>query len=151
MKELVSVLGELRHRLLFLHVFTGCDTTSRPFGIGQAATLKKLKSCPHYANSCPQMQTAAQLFLQEVSLETVQSAGEKVLVMMYGRNPCELRRAPVQIVLFQSGSRNNLRASSHTFSNICSYPIPQSQSVSAGSRMAGKLSDGGTKTVWLEN
>ena len=35
------------------------------------------------------MQRAAQAFLQEVRLETVQSAGEKVLVMMYGGNPSE--------------------------------------------------------------
>ena len=82
MKQLVSVLEELRHLLLFLHNFTGCDTMSRPFGIGKGAALKKLKSCL-------QMQTAAQVFLQEVSLETVQSAGEKALVMMYGGNPSE--------------------------------------------------------------
>ena len=35
------------------------------------------------------MQTAAHVFLQEVSMETVQSAGEKVLVMMFGGNPSE--------------------------------------------------------------
>ena len=75
-------LGELLHLLLFLHAFTGPDTTSRPFGIGKATALKKLKSCP-------QMQTVAHVFLQEVSIETVQSAGEKVLVMMYGGNPSE--------------------------------------------------------------
>ena len=35
------------------------------------------------------MQRAAHVFLQKVSMETVQSAGEKVLVMMYGGNPSE--------------------------------------------------------------
>ena len=40
------------------------------------------------------MQTAAQVFLQEVSMETVQSAGEKVLVMMYGGNRSESLDAP---------------------------------------------------------
>ena len=81
-KQLLDALGQLRHLLLFLHAFTGCDTTSRPFGGGKAAALKKLKNCA-------QIQAAAQAFLQEASSETVQSAGGKALVILYGGNSSE--------------------------------------------------------------
>lgn len=77
MKELISVLGDLRHQLLFLHAFTGTDTTSRPFGVGKSSALKKLKSCP-------QLKALAEDFIKEENLSTLQSAGEKVFVLLYG-------------------------------------------------------------------
>ena len=38
-----EVLGSMCRMLPFIHAVTGCDTTSRIFGIGKAAALKKLK------------------------------------------------------------------------------------------------------------
>ena len=34
---------EICHSLLFLHAFTGCDTTSRIFGLGKKSALYKFK------------------------------------------------------------------------------------------------------------
>ena len=34
--------SEIYTKLLFLHVFTGCDTTSSVHGVGKAAVFKKL-------------------------------------------------------------------------------------------------------------
>ena len=78
-KQLIAVLGDFPYLLLFLHALTGSDTTSRPFGIGKAAALRKLRNCP-------ELQHLAQVFLQvqSVSLEDMQSAGERVLVLLYG-------------------------------------------------------------------
>lgn len=42
MKQLTTALGDLCH-LLFLHAFTGCDTTSKPFGVWKAAALEKTR------------------------------------------------------------------------------------------------------------
>ena len=37
---------ELCQRLLFIHAFTGCDTTARPYGIGKGTTLSKVMNNP---------------------------------------------------------------------------------------------------------
>jgi len=42
-KVIKQVTGsEISQSLLFLHAFTGCDTTSRIFGIGKKSALRKL-------------------------------------------------------------------------------------------------------------
>jgi 5'-3' exonuclease len=82
MKQLTTALGDLRHLLLFLHAFTGCDTTSRPFGVGKVVALKKLKNSPEF-------QVLAHIFLRDNSFETVESAGERALVLLYNGSPKE--------------------------------------------------------------
>jgi hypothetical protein len=63
--------------ILFLHALLGCDTTSRLFGIGKAAVLKKFKT-----NTA--LQQAAKVFDND-SAEPgqIESAGEIALVVMY--------------------------------------------------------------------
>ena len=63
--------------ILFLHALSGCDMTSRLFGIGKAAVLKKFKT-----NAT--LQQAAKVF-DSVSAtpELIESAGETALVVMY--------------------------------------------------------------------
>ena len=56
----------------------GCDTTSRLFGIGKGTILKKFK-----ANV--ELQKAAEVFDSTLSTSSqIESAGERVLVVMYG-------------------------------------------------------------------
>ena len=56
----------------------GCDTTSRLFRIGKGTILKKFK-----ANV--ELQKAAEVFDSTLSTSSqIESAGEKVLVVMYG-------------------------------------------------------------------
>ena len=81
-KQLVTALGHLRHTLLFLHAFTGCDTTSRPFGIGKAVAWKKMKTNP-------EMQALAATFLRDDSIDSIQLAGEKMFVLLYNGNAGE--------------------------------------------------------------
>ena len=72
---LVKKLGE--HTCLHLPVlqaFTGCDTTSRLFGIGKSQLMKKM----------PEIRAYVKVFcLKEQSQENVVSAGEKVLLCLY--------------------------------------------------------------------
>ena len=63
--------------ILFLHALLGCDTTSRLFGIGKAAVLKKFRT-----NKALQ-QTAKVFDSVSASAEEIQLAGEKALVIMY--------------------------------------------------------------------
>ena len=47
-----SVLGQdLTYLLPAIHSLTGCDTTSRMFGIGKSASIKKLKASHHYIDN----------------------------------------------------------------------------------------------------
>ena len=62
---------------LFQHAFLGCSITSRLFGIGKGAILKKFK-----ANSALQ-QAAAVFDSTSSTLGEIDSAGEKAMVAIY--------------------------------------------------------------------
>ncbi|KAJ8892740.1 hypothetical protein PR048_005321 [Dryococelus australis] len=63
--------------ILFLHAFTGSDTTSRIFGIGKATTLEKLMKDK-------QLQAAANIFSSDGSQQIdIKSAGQKVMSSNY--------------------------------------------------------------------
>ena len=68
---------EVSHLLPFLHAFTGCDSTSRIFGIGKGTALKKVASCN-------ELQQCGGVFLNESSQEDVERAGERAFMMLYG-------------------------------------------------------------------
>ncbi|VDI27019.1 Hypothetical predicted protein [Mytilus galloprovincialis] len=78
------VIGEeLCHQLPFLHAMTGCDTTSRLFGIGKPYALKKIKTDMY-------LQTQANVFMTEnMSKDVITKAGEEAMVTLYGGNPLE--------------------------------------------------------------
>ena len=42
-KVQANVGPEVCKHILFAHAFSGCDTTSRPFGVGKPATLKSIE------------------------------------------------------------------------------------------------------------
>ena len=65
--------------LPFVHAILGCDTTSRIFGIGKGTPLKKLKSDPNFKKQ-------AEIFLTDVSMNSIISAGEESIVSLYGGN-----------------------------------------------------------------
>ena len=79
-------MGEIQRRLgsyvcrqlLFTHAMLGCDTTSRLHGIGKALLLKKIRSSTT-------LQQSAQVFeCTTSSKEDIATAGERVLVELYG-------------------------------------------------------------------
>ena len=81
-KSLKRQLGEdVCRNILFIHAVLGCDTTSRLYGLGKAASLKKFTSSTHF-------QTQSRQFLAEgTSPDVVESAGEKALVSLYKGKP----------------------------------------------------------------
>lgn len=65
------------NQLPFIHAMTGCDTTSRLFGIGKPFALKKIK-------------TQAKVFMTEnMSKDVITKAGEEAMVTLYGGNSLE--------------------------------------------------------------
>ena len=75
-----ALLGnELCAQLLFIHAFTGCDTTSRIFGIGKKSVFQKL------INGDPILQSCANAFvLPEQPCETITELGNQAMAVIYG-------------------------------------------------------------------
>ena len=74
--------------LFFIHGISGCDTTSRPFGIGKGTVLSKYKALAEYAP----------VFMSESSSkEDIESAGQKALLVMYGSKSKDLNTARAEI------------------------------------------------------
>ena len=74
MKKVKEQLGkELCRSLLFLHAITGCDTTSRLYGVGKATALKKFENA-----------LQANVFSCHSAVSDVVTAGEKALVSLFG-------------------------------------------------------------------
>lgn len=77
--HLKLVLGnELCSELLFLHAFTGCDSTSRIFGVGKRFAFQKL------VKADPLMHSYASTFLLSgQTSDVIGDLGSKVMVMMH--------------------------------------------------------------------
>ena len=82
---LQQALGEdVSQALLFVHAITGCDTTSRLFGVGKGTpTLKKLKAGNTFH------ETAEVFQKRTATVEEVVSAGEKAVIAMYNGSPTD--------------------------------------------------------------
>ena len=81
MKKVKDQLGEEVCRdLLFLHAITGCDTTSRLYGVGKATALKKLDNVLHFKEQ-------ANVFSCHSTVSDVVNAGEKALVSLFRGKP----------------------------------------------------------------
>lgn len=76
--QLKNLLGEVVCKyILFAHAILGCDTTSKPYGIGKMISLKLLKS--------DQFQTfAAKFYKCDVRKNYIVAAGEMAMIMIYG-------------------------------------------------------------------
>ena len=79
MKDVKERLGSfICKHILFIHARLGCDSTSRVFGLGKGALLKKIRSNAH-------LQQYANVFSSRQSTnEDVQKAGEQTMVILYG-------------------------------------------------------------------
>ncbi|KAK7107019.1 hypothetical protein V1264_015007 [Littorina saxatilis] len=69
-------LGNACERLLFVHAVTGCNTTSRPFGIGKSAVMKRVLKDAEFCQK-------GDVFNQSSTRKAVFKAGEEVMVSMY--------------------------------------------------------------------
>ena len=81
MKRVNDQLGrEVCTNLLFLHAITGCDTTSRLYGVGKATALKKFENVPYLGEQ-------ANVFSCHSPVSDILTAGEKALVLFFGGKP----------------------------------------------------------------
>ena len=60
-----------------LHALTGCDTTSRMYGISKSSALKMLSKNERFKNQCL-------AFSEATDIETIQENGEQLIAMLYG-------------------------------------------------------------------
>ena len=83
-KEVRTALGpELCKHLLFIHAFSGCDTTSRPYGMGKASVVKKVIHDE-------ELRTCASIFVDPQSpKEKVIEAGDLAMRLLTGGNKKE--------------------------------------------------------------
>jgi hypothetical protein len=66
--------------LLFAHAIVGCDTTSKPYGLGKGSALKLLKSNEEFRNY------AKVFYKSNATKEEVDTAGAKTMTLIYGGN-----------------------------------------------------------------
>ena len=67
--------------MLFIHAISGCDTTSRLFGVGKGRAMKKCLASKAF-------QESSNVFSEESSAaDQVARAGEKALLVLYGGKP----------------------------------------------------------------
>ena len=63
----------LSESLLFIHTISGCDTTSRPYGIGKVSAMAKYKDL---------RESASVLITPDKGQESVEAAGNKALAVL---------------------------------------------------------------------
>ena len=69
-------------QLPFVHAFTGCDSTSRIFGIGKKQVFQKL------INKDPTLQACANLFMSpDEQIDTIKHLGKKAMSVIFGGKP----------------------------------------------------------------
>ena len=82
-KKTKVLLGDNICRMLpFLHSVTGCDTTSRMFGVGKGVALKKLINDGH-------LKQQALLFNNNLKQPEVIKSGEMAICCLYNGSPSE--------------------------------------------------------------
>jgi len=66
---------DLSHTLLFIHALSGCDTTSRPYGIGKVSAMNRYRL----------LKDSAELFMMsDVKCEEIEISGNKAIATIYG-------------------------------------------------------------------
>jgi hypothetical protein len=75
--KIKEVVGELIYNnILFAHAILGCDTTSKPYGVGKAKSLKLLSTSTTF------QMMAAKFYEQDATIGVIKKAGE--VAMIYG-------------------------------------------------------------------
>jgi hypothetical protein len=82
--KILEILGSnISQLLLFAHAIVGCDTTSKPYGLGKGSALKLLKNNEEFQNY------AKVFYKSNATKEQVDTAGEKAMTLIYGGNSNE--------------------------------------------------------------
>ena len=84
-KVMKKLLGyDVCSSLLFLHAFTGCDTTSAVFGIGKKSALHKVLKGDSVLKSCAKIFSTPKKNIAEI-----EEAGCKAMVALFGGKPAD--------------------------------------------------------------
>jgi len=79
-KLLKDALGDdVCNELLFIHAYSGCDSTSRIFGIGKKSAFQKLVKSDPVMKSC-----ASAFIVQNKSQKNVSELRKELLVNLFG-------------------------------------------------------------------
>ena len=77
---LKETLGDdVCNELLFVHAYSGCDSTSRIYGIGKKSAFRKLMKSDPVMKSC-----ASAFILQNKSQEDISDLGKDLMVDLFG-------------------------------------------------------------------
>ena len=76
----VDIGPRLCHNILFAHAIGGCDTTARLHGISKSIPLKRLSADDTFVRN------ATNFYKEGMSAEIIATAGERLLVSIYGGN-----------------------------------------------------------------
>ena len=109
---------ELCLLLPFVHAVSGSDTTSRLYGVGKGAALRKLGSDSAFKE-------AAYVFIRQSSLEEIIAAGEKALCCLYGGRPNEGLNVPRYRRFCEKVATSNTTVQVQGLPYFCSRAIPQ--------------------------
>ena len=109
MKTKVLLGPDICRLLPFIHVLTGCDTTSRIYGISKGSAIKKAKTDSQFG-------AQADVFLKESSKDDIVAAGECVLVGLYGGVPLE----GLDLLRFRRFANRVMSSSSYV--QVCTLP-----------------------------
>ena len=111
-QKLQERLGEdIIMRLLFVHAFSGCDTTSRFFNTSKGSIMKLLDN--------KQFQKAADVFMQPSSTQAnVTDAGEKAVIILYDG----VQTKHTSLTTLRSEKYRNRTSTSKTFVRSCGMP-----------------------------
>ena len=115
---------ELCLLLPFVHAVSGSDATSRLYGVGKGAPLRKFRSDSAFKE-------AAYIFSRQSSLEEIVAAGEKALCCLYGG------RSNEGLDVLREGSHQQ-HHSPEPSPCFCSRAIPQCPSLSSSATVDGK-------------
>ena len=77
---LKETLGDdVCNELLFVHAYSGCDSTSRIYGIGKKSAFRKLVKSDPVMKSC-----ASAFILQNKSQDDISNLGKDLMVYLFG-------------------------------------------------------------------
>ena len=115
---------ELSRTLLFIHALSGCDATSRPYGIGKTSAMSKYRSLTEYSK----------VFLKPNQQRAdVEEAGNHALAILYGGTS----RSDLNLSEHRDSAEGRIKlavtSSGTTATNIRRRKVPQSAGLPTGS------------------
>ena len=96
--RLKAIIGpEICSQLLFIHAFTGCDSTSRIFGIGKKTAFKKLVKGQLIIKEC-----ANCFILPNQTDHIIKDLGNKAMTVMFGNDGSSIYYYLLKLVTYHN-------------------------------------------------